>query len=281
MATEDLSASARPVVVASHPRSGTHLTIDLLRRNFEECSIRKRPFERLDRLYLNVDELLRAHQPLAEQKANEILSRAPRPPIKTHLAGDYRRLHAPQSYPGQLGARWRRFLEERGQFVYVVRDGRAAVCSYQVFSAPWDPAARGSTSDFLRSEVAGLDRAAIWAAHVRGWMERPEVTVLRFEDLVSRSDDVVAQLADTLGLGATGAAPVLPPQLRSRATARLARLRGGRPGSTATLPRSGRPTPRWQEAFSAADRALFEAQAGDVLRALGYEHDDRWVGSPA
>ena len=40
----------RPVVVASHPRSGTHLCIDTLRLNAPACASWKWPFERADRL---------------------------------------------------------------------------------------------------------------------------------------------------------------------------------------------------------------------------------------
>src|SRR4051794_28399866 len=49
--------AVRPIVVVSHPRSGTHLMMDALRLNFRECRAWKRPGEPLERLYLNLDSL--------------------------------------------------------------------------------------------------------------------------------------------------------------------------------------------------------------------------------
>lgn len=46
---------AKPIVIASHRRSGTHLLIDLFRRQFRECRSWKLPGERNDRLYVNLD----------------------------------------------------------------------------------------------------------------------------------------------------------------------------------------------------------------------------------
>src|SRR5450755_924617 len=74
----------RPIIVASHPRCGTHLLIDTLRLNFSECQSRKRVGERLDRLYLNFDDILRDESPLSCSVAEKILKRAQRPIIKTH-----------------------------------------------------------------------------------------------------------------------------------------------------------------------------------------------------
>ncbi len=41
----------KPILIASHPRSGTHLTIDLLRKQFLECQSSKRLGEPLDKIY--------------------------------------------------------------------------------------------------------------------------------------------------------------------------------------------------------------------------------------
>ena len=45
----------KPILIASHPRSGTHLTIDLLRKQFQECQSYKRLGEPFDRLYLALE----------------------------------------------------------------------------------------------------------------------------------------------------------------------------------------------------------------------------------
>ena len=56
-------SAKQPVIVASHPRSGTHLLMDTLRRQFKACRSWKWPGERLDRLYCSVDELNAAPWP--------------------------------------------------------------------------------------------------------------------------------------------------------------------------------------------------------------------------
>lgn len=74
----------KPILIASHPRSGTHLTIDLLRKQFLECKSWKQLGEPLDRLYFALESFAPLNNPLSEDIALNILSRAKRPIIKTH-----------------------------------------------------------------------------------------------------------------------------------------------------------------------------------------------------
>ena len=76
----------KPIVIASHPRSGTHLTIDLLRKQFAECKSWKMPGELLDRLYFALESFAPKFNPLSESAALNILQRATRPIIKTHCS---------------------------------------------------------------------------------------------------------------------------------------------------------------------------------------------------
>ena len=85
-ALEDIG---RRVVLATHRRSGTHLTLDLLRRHFPPCRARKWPLEGLDSLYLNLERLIDPRQRISEQRALDILGRAPRPIVKTHGLPDF------------------------------------------------------------------------------------------------------------------------------------------------------------------------------------------------
>lgn len=261
----------RPVIVASHPRSGTHLTLDLLRRHFEACRIAKAPLAPLDRCYVNVDELLRAGHPLPPARASRLLARARRPPIKTHLLPDGTRLHAPEVYPGRLAEPWRALLTEAEARIYVVRDPRATLASYHEFAASWDPDARGSLGQFLRSEVGGRNRIVIWCEHVSRWRATPGVIVLRFEDIVGDPTSTLTRLAAQLDEVSEDRQPPLPPPLTSTAAARLARLRGGHPPSTATRSRSGRETGPWRDRFQPDDLDLVAAVAGELMVELGYD----------
>lgn len=60
----------KPIIVASHPRSGTHLTMDLLRKQFPACVTYKLPTQPLDRLYLALEALSASpKQSISEAKA--------------------------------------------------------------------------------------------------------------------------------------------------------------------------------------------------------------------
>lgn len=59
----------KPIIVATYPRSGTHLTIDLLRKQFQECESWKFLGESKSNLYLDIDPLLPSlQQSKVEQK---------------------------------------------------------------------------------------------------------------------------------------------------------------------------------------------------------------------
>ncbi len=85
--SEYLSKSVgAPILIISHPRSGTHLTIDSLRRQFEECKSYKYPFETQSHLYLPIEGFLEKidRKRLTERKALKIIQRPQRPIIKMH-----------------------------------------------------------------------------------------------------------------------------------------------------------------------------------------------------
>jgi hypothetical protein len=261
----------RPVVVASHPRSGTHLLIDFLRRQFPACASWKRPLERLDRLYLNLDFLLWEPPPLSADRAVAILRRTPgRPIVKTHAFADYRTtgFGVTRPFPAAVADALRR----NATTLYVYRDGRCAISSYRTFLTP-----DMSMGEFLRQPEpgTGLSRPAARAKHVRGWLEQPGVVPVRMEDLTRRPGDVLAALERALGMPAAWREPLLPPPLRSVWHSRRARLTARVPPSTAIVVPG--PRPDWRREFSAADRAFFQAESAGMLQRLGYEPDDRWV----
>lgn len=271
VALSDLSQ--RPVVIASHPRSGTHLTIDLLRRQFRECRSWKLPGEKLNRLYLDLNALFdpASRSPVDDRKALAILRRVPCPLVKTHL-----RWH--QLEAGAAGGNpWLQWLIRRGRFVYVYRDVRDVMCSYHFFCMI-DERGRRPLAEFIRQESDGASRVRGWVDHVTGWRGRPGVHELRFEDLVRDPAAMVAKLAEHLGLEPLNRTPVLPRRFRGVWESRMNRLLGWRPACTAIISRyKGHRLERWREAFTRDDRAFVQREAGDLLRELGYERSPEWV----
>lgn len=273
-----------PVVVASHPRSGTHLMIDTLRLNFPACAPRKGWGERLDHLYLSLDRLWAADGPEDGQDdecraAGRLARRAARPVVKTHALADfsaaYLSAHGRPAHPGVVD-----WLTREAAWVYVYRDGRAALASLHRFLQTNAPEARVPFSEFLRQTVRGLSRPAAWAAHVRGWLFRPDACCVAMEDVLTRPADVIPELGRRLGLApslpATPAAadaargPArLPPRRTTRLAGRLARILSRRPASTAIVVPGGRQD--WRELMTQADHDFFRAETGDLLDRLGYE----------
>jgi len=270
-----LLAGKRPIVVASHPRSGTHLLIDSLRRHFGECNAWKLPGEPLDRVYVSIDAVLSGE--LRESAAAMTLLRTARPILKSHAFPGFLR-SADRRQLDRSDPWWRALAHSGSDFVYSVRDGRAVMCSYHLFMKGFPSAAQSSLADFLRQRVDGQTPVALWAEHVREWLDTPKVVVARFEDLTRRTEETILGLGRSLGLVPRLASPLLPELRQHTLRYRVERRMRMRPETTAVHGRpEGHVLERWQDAFTEADRELFHKEAGDLLLRLGYERSDQWV----
>ena len=263
-----LAARSAPVVVASHPRSGTHLLMDFLRRQFEACQSWKWWGERLDRLYCSIDELNASRGRLDEATAYRILSRTERPLVKTHAWPNLNTVFLEEHHDG-LPDKWRTWLTQNGTFLYVLRDVRTVMASYQMFRRRFDNDAKGSLSAFVRgSDTPGdPNRIAQWAQHVQAWQDLPNSHLFRFEDLIHDTQNQLDRLATVLEETPIGAKPLLPPPFESIWGSRMARLFSTRPDSTAII---GVDTQDWEEHLTTEDQAFIVEVAGDVMREFNY-----------
>ena len=151
----------RPIVIFSHPRSGTHLTLDFFRRQFEECRTWKRRGEKMNRLYLSLEAVgstWRAGR-MSREQASSLLRRVKRPLIKTHWAFGAGGV-APDQERGSPPTDFADWLRRVASWVYVIRDGRSVMCSYQLFRACFDPSARWPISQFIRQAPGGVSRGS-------------------------------------------------------------------------------------------------------------------------
>ena len=193
-----------PVVIASHPRSGTHLLMDLLRRQFKPCRSWKWWGERLDRLYCSIDELNASRRRLDEATAHRILQRTNRPLVKTHAWPSFEDVFLTEHHDG-LPDGWETWLRSRGTLLYIVRDVRDVMASYQMFRQWFDENATGSLGAFLRGSdnTGSPNRIANWVRHVRAWQATEGVHVFRFEDVLHDTKTQVQRLAEVLELSRT------------------------------------------------------------------------------
>jgi len=268
--------SLRPIPVATHPRSGTHLTIDFIRRHFASARRRLRPLETPHNLYVSLDRLMVGHhRPMDPDAFVTQLARSPRTLIKTHALPEFDNLR-PECRP-LLDA-----ILTPTTVIYTVRDGRAVMCSWQAYERTRCHAARESFSAFIRSEGWGFDdRPTSWATHAQRWSERDSTNLFTFEQIVREPEASLNAIAELLGERPDTRHPLLPPRLGSKWKIRWARLIG-RTDST-TLP--GPPGPRamkWTDAFASRDdRDFFDDRAGQTLLRFGYEPDRSWVEAGA
>ncbi len=181
----------RPVVVATHPRSGTHLTIDFLRRHFPACERDRWWWEPLNHLFLALDRLHPGHpHTMPPRQTLTILERAERPVVKTHSRAS---LH---NFEDTTVGPFARDVVDAGD-IYIVRDGRDVLCSAHRWAQ-----AKGveelSIHDYLRLEdEQGRSSVQWWAEHVQSWVERA-TCVVRFEDILGSPEHILQVFGDAL-----------------------------------------------------------------------------------
>ena len=84
MSIVEFTMKRGPIVINSHPRSGTHLLIDFLRRNYNECAIKKTWNKSLDDSYFSIEGLLdtKANIENVNRKGLRVLASCQSPIIK-------------------------------------------------------------------------------------------------------------------------------------------------------------------------------------------------------
>ena len=168
--------------------------------------------------------------------------------------------------------RIRRALPE-ARFVHLIRDGRDVAVSLR--DVWFGPRSIAEAAEKWRDEVSKARRQA---------RKMPGILEVRYEDLVSDPEPVLHEVCDFVQLEWD------PEMLGYRPTAmeRLSELRGDlhrgdriiseaeRVAHQANVsrPLSLQSVGRWRTEMSAGDRVIFDEQAGELLRELGYGAGD-------
>lgn len=244
----------KSVVVATHPRSGTHLTIDLLRRNFAELKSRKRRLEPLDTLYVPIDiAIIKKEAGLA--RVVELINRHQHPIIKTHwLQANYANLPQAASFIGT-------WLDRNAKFVYVIRHPRKVLASHYQFERMF--------STQITDPKQWLEESARkWVYHVESWSKKPETKTLRFEDIIKRPQETINELGDYLGWTPKPQSQILPPKLSSKWQGRWYRVFSTDAPSTEILTRGQGAT--FEQLFQDVDLTQFEQIVRPLEEQFGY-----------
>ena len=265
----------RPILVASHPRSGTHLVMDLLRRQFRSLDNWRIWGLPLDYLYLNLERLGAENRRFPAERARRIVNRPRRALMKTHFDADFVTGWAEDESTPPSKA-WLDFVGKANIF-YVVRHPLDVMVSYHQFLSGIDKSLAGMDfMSFLRSpnwnECAS--RLEWWGRHAVGWAARESVTVLRYEDVVGHTDETLALVSDCLREEPVGRDPMLPPKITSIRRSRLDRLLRLSPPCTAIVADRNRFRAHdWRQSVRRSDIAWIEQQIGESLVRFGYSLD--------
>ena len=304
---EALAFRVRPIVVLSHPRSGTHLMIDGLRHFFRETRLKQRFNQPVHDLYLNLDRLDDSHPYAAKPEVfrRRFATATQRVIVKSHCTVEVDQVGP--SYRGLAQA-----VFDAADLVCVVRDVRPVLASYMALRPLKFPDSPTNLHDFLRSRLdADLMPAEGWAHHVRGWLEHdprskflltapegaspaviplaqstwgksthagpapttndgPRLVVVRFEDMMKNYAGVIEATGRAIGLTPNGRPIRIFDKPTSIRQNKIRRLLGRQHSSSIDNLRMKFATPRWQDAMTPDDLALIHAQAGEVMARLGY-----------
>lgn len=262
----------RPVLVASHPRSGTHLLIDVIRRHFASCRGWKWPGEPFERLFVDV-EWLGLPRWQGPKKGEQVLTtfpsilirvlgRSSRCILKTHFA------EGPEAWwdsgcGDPYRAAFLRWLRPRATLLYVHRPGRSVLASHYTQHIQREDSRHLPFSDWLQQQDSfGRSRPAAWQSHVNSWSGHPQVRTYGATDIVGDIARTVRLLSNDLEVQ-PDRKPGLPKPWQSLTARRLGRLLTVRPESTAQLGlHRGARKPNWVDLASPEDEDFYTAEVG-------------------
>ncbi|MEO1436008.1 MAG: sulfotransferase domain-containing protein [Bacteroidota bacterium] len=258
--------------IISHRRSGTHLTIDTIRNNFPGYG---------EVPLLTDQKILGDPVRLAGFDNLTSWQSAGRGIIKTHFLPQ---LH--NYYPTTVGKQPDNLPDFKealanGKKIYVVRDGRDVLVSLFRYLQSFDDAYQDldfsaflmTTNHFGPASTEKENRMEFWKNHVKQWLGRKDVLLLKFEALINNYEDAVEQISQYLGLEPLN--PLVDVRMHKQSTFKKL--------SNRLFPgRQQRSIQRTQVQFHSAeigvyrrfftdeDLQLFERYAGEALRLLNY-----------
>lgn len=184
------------VIILSHRRSGTHLTIDSIYNNFK--TLRQKP-------YINIDETrYYIKKPLLLDDFKKKLSGKPRI-IKSHYLPDFSNY-----YQNEKEILWVKSVFRNSYIIYVYRNGLDVMVSlYEYFKSFSHDYKDISFTEFLLSSntfepnLTNLNIMEYWAYHINSWQNSEfynQILFIKFEELISNYNNTLMKLANYLNL---------------------------------------------------------------------------------
>jgi len=167
--------------------------------------------------------------------------------------------------------------------VFVYRDPRDMIVSHVFYATEIYPGHAlheyytqklTTMEERINAAITGLDIDGLKMRSISGryeaylgWMDRPEVLCLRFEDLILHQEAAITRLLEYLERRG------FSPKLHAEQAVALIR-KAIQPVRSGTF-RKGQPG-NWREHFTERNKQVFKDAAGDLVIRLGYEKDFSW-----
>lgn len=179
----------KPIYIISHQRSGTHLTIDLIRNNFKSYNNYFISFNEID---LDYQKYLYSKSMLLKSR-NRI--------FKSH---SYFNSH--QFYKSNAKVVYKRYLSN-SKLIYVFRNPKDVMASLfhyyiknsyiETLSNP-NTFVNGKNTYHVHSEIENIDRIEYWTYHVNSWLnniQNRDVFFLSFEKILQNYKKTIDKLS--------------------------------------------------------------------------------------
>lgn len=181
------------LIVISHQRSGTHLTIDSIRNNI--LVYKKNDFITLNK---KIDEEANQKEFLEAFDKNIRV-------VKTHFLPDFQIYTKDKAIIKNLNE-----LFEDSYLVYVYRNGLDVMCSLFEYMKKYDEQVRQMEfRDFLKTNnnfddtPVNYNRMQFWKHHIQSWQNskyKDKIFWIRYEEINSKNQEILQKIADNFGL---------------------------------------------------------------------------------
>lgn len=181
----DAKMMENAVFVVSHPRSGTHLMIDTLRKNFKVVSGSKPPLFPASNLFLNENHLRSAMQ--SGGKLRFWGFRKNYPIIKSHIVAEHEDW---EKYNAHYG-----ISKYDGRLIYVYRNPLKVLLSYYSYEMN-----RGMIPRSFNAFISQYDGHPVkqWRRHVEGYIFQKDVFAIEYDKLLQNPENWVSKLESYL-----------------------------------------------------------------------------------
>jgi len=261
------------ILIVSHRRSGTHLTIDALCNNSEYFNKR----------YLTLDRIFDGHP--SKISLDDLLQNIKNYSIiKTHLNYTFNtriKIGEISNLNDQMDYNKREFLDNlisKSKIIYVYRDGRDVMVSlYHYIKELKDLDYNLDFFSHLQKQLP------YWVKHIKSWINVENILKVSFEDFAFSYNETLEKCFNYIGLKLPGEILNVYGAISSiknknkvyRFINLLLTKLGFKPRLSAIRPRKGE-VGGWESYFKDREKDYFKEIAGDLLIKLGYENNYNW-----